>query len=1157
MARNLALAALLPFLLSFSPGCADVYYITPDPEEVYNRTCTASNTTLTPCCLLHELQETLPTSEDAVTLLLLPGVHVLSAHYALDFAYKSRFSVTQWNSSRVKIHCLHSGLLFRDVEELLISSIVFISCDLRFTHDPTSLEPSTQRVSITNSEFVGKGSLFFASIHTVIIENSTFLGSNVVVRYMGRENEKTDMTINNCSFLNTVRNETNTEVYGPEDPFQPNDSTTGNIGSVLYVSGVRLKISHCSFVNNTLTSRGACQVSDSSVSITMTIFERNFAVGNGSALHLTMSSVTLNRVTFASNSAQGYGGAIYVFGVTLRSDLVIKNSIFRFNHATKYGGAIYSRSLDRSQITIDTSSFVFNSANCGGSLYLIKSYVILEQKIEMSNNTALETGGAIHAIDSLMDHGNCIFAHNTAGKMGGALLLNNTKLDKHFNPSIVAEMVFHYNMVTAATGKGGAILVPDRDCQINRCFAYSSNTVVMRHSKLLRFSSNHARYGSVIHGGLLDRCLPSNDDDPGIQNFKKLVEYEATSLAITSHPMKLCSCSDSYSSSDCGPRHINVTKMYGEVIKLSLVAVDQDGNPVPAVVRARYEEISASLDIGESNRKISEECAVFDYHIFTTETRAELVVEPVGHCQNSPLSTIRVHVTMTPCARGFERQEDRCVCDRRLSKHLNITVCNRESLSLRAKALTWLRYDDMYLKFSKNCPLDYCTSNTDNISLSSPDEQCANHRSGVLCGACRENYSAALGSSKCLHCKTSSSIWLIIAFAIAGMALIAFLLLFNFTVSKGTVNGLIFYTNVVSMSRITNLQGCTINHILSAFIAWLNLDLGIETCLYQGLDIYQKTWMQYSFPLYIWFLVIAITTASHFSPRAMKLFGRNNIAILATLFLLSYNKILKTVITALTFTDISVSTAGNVTGEVMTQRVWTYDGNVDYMRGKHIPLFVVSLLFLLVLSLPYTLILMFGQCLRSMQVRGRHIPCTRSMVFISILDAYHAPYQKSHRYWTGLMLLTRCLLFIAFATYQQDRPLMTNMFTVTVVVMGILTIKLCTGNVYKQPIIDFLEVTFLLNLGILSAALHYLQEKESMNSRCQITNASISISLVTFLSILVYHAYLQVNRMKCLSSIIGKMPHKPATLNLDFQSKTLTTTSCTSTMVDIRESLLT
>jgi len=42
--------------------------------------------------------------------------------------------------------------------------------------------------------------------------------------------------------------------------------------------------------------------------------------------------------------------------------------------------------------------------------------------------------------------------------------------------------------------------------------------------------------------------------------------------------------------------------------------------------------------------------------------------------------------------------------------------------------------------------------------------------------------------------------------------------------------------------------------VFSVFIAWLNLDIGIETCFYDEMTAYSKTWLQFVFPVYIWLL---------------------------------------------------------------------------------------------------------------------------------------------------------------------------------------------------------------------------------------------------------------------------------------------------------------
>ena len=537
---------------------------------------------------------------------------------------------------------------------------------------------------------------------------------------------------------------------------------------------------------------------------------------------------------------------------------------------------------------------------------------------------------------------------------------------------------------------------------------------------------------------------------------------------------------------------------------------------------ATYEEKEVELEAGERIRKTNEHCTSLSYHVFTAVmSSAILVVELTGphYCQKSPLSTITIHFNLIECSRGFEPDFDRCVCERRLQKYFGEDIaCDVDSESVLRKGPVWLRYNqEQELEISNNCPLDYCSLTSHTVSLSSPDQQCANHRCGVLCGNCSHNHSVALGGSKCLPCHSHYTfLWLTLVFAVAGVLLVALLLLCNMTVSSGSLNGLIFYANIVSTSGVAGLHDCTLHPTLSLFVAWLNLDLGVHTCFYPGMDTYHKTWLQFAFPLYIWLLVGAIIAASHYSSRAMRVFGRNNVAILATLFLLSYSKLLKTIITVLSSSSVRVSqgdgSGGGGEADFKLHKVWTYDGNVIFLEKKHAILFAVSLLFLVLLFLPYTLLLTFGQCLRSAPLQRRWVRrLVQSTAFVSILDAYHAPYQRRHRYWTGLMLLTRCGLFLAFATFQSDTSVPANMFVTNLTVIAILLYITLASKVYKHLFVNLLELCFLINLGILSAILFYVKDSSLMGAdvKCKATSASISISLLVFLSILAHHGYPQ------------------------------------------------
>ena len=292
--------------------------------------------------------------------------------------------------------------------------------------------------------------------------------------------------------------------------------------------------------------------------------------------------------------------------------------------------------------------------------------------------------------------------------------------------------------------------------------------------------------------------------------------------------------------------------------------------------------------------------------------------------------------------------------------------CDINDQSILSRDSVWIGFDERSdnqsqgLILHSHCPFDYCKPETDsvNFTTNNADLQCNYNRSGHLCGACTHGYSLAVGSSRCLSC-ANKFLSLLIPFFLAGIFLVVFLFISKVTVAAGTINGLIFYANIVTANQSVFFLTIGTN-VLTVFIAWLNLDVGFETCFYDGMNVYSKTWLQFVFPLYIWLLVGLITVICNVSTTAAQVIGSTNpIAALATLFLLSYTKLLRTLIAALSFTTLEYP-------EDKTKVVWLYDGNIGYLAkndGRHIALFLASLLVFLFLFLPYTIFLLFGQCI--------------------------------------------------------------------------------------------------------------------------------------------------------------------------------------------------
>jgi hypothetical protein len=135
---------------------------------------------------------------------------------------------------------------------------------------------------------------------------------------------------------------------------------------------------------------------------------------------------------------------------------------------------------------------------------------------------------------------------------------------------------------------------------------------------------------------------------------------------------------------------------------------------------------------------------------------------------------------------------------------------------------------------------------------------------------------------------------------------------------------------------------------MTLFIAWVNLDLGIETCFINGLTAYSRTWLQFVFPFYIWGIASLIIVMAKYSHRVARVMGNNSVPVLATLFLLSYAKLFNTILTAISYTTL-YTTQGQ-------EFVWSADGNIAYLGREHAPLFVVAVATLLFLWIPYTLL---------------------------------------------------------------------------------------------------------------------------------------------------------------------------------------------------------
>ena len=865
----------------------------------------------------------------------------------------------------------------------------------------------------------------------------------------------------------------------------------------------------------------------------------------GSAICLHNSTVdTLGRLTIQNCFPQVHANSDPKQAHDLDGTLFLERTVANFsgqtvfvNNSASDGGAMYAMTctvrmknhsvLDRNRASLS-----------GGGFYLENSRLALQGSMILVNNSAESQGGvAYSSVGSvLLLSGWGTFESNSA-RDGGVFAFQN-------RASLIFSSPLHLNITrNCAMLNGGVIFYTDIistvDCvsdlhsdlhPMPLCFLKLASASPSKNISGLDIELNYKKNtagnaGSVLYGGNLARCkmlisgvadIQVGDQCESVEGrhiknplnvthirkfFTPLAAMERPP-AIGSAPLQICFC-DENGISDCKlQKSVRVAR--GETFTLSAMTYGQAMGAVPSKIRTH---VNGSVEIKAMRRaqKTGKSCTDLPYQIFTRMDFATVVLYPDGPCRDTGIARKTVQVELTRCPDGFNlsRTQTRCECEDRLLL-LNAT-CNINERSIEVKGGVWLQpvyQNSSYVGISLhlNCPVDYCVSDPINLTLDNSDVLCDYNRTGILCGSCKANYSLSLGSFHCLKC-SNSYLALLIPFALVGIALVLFLLVLDLTIAKGTVNGLILYANIVQANKAVFLPAQK-RSVLTVFIAWLNLDLGIESCFSDGLSAYTHAWLQFVFPLYVWLLVILIIMFSHRSRHVTKWLSTNPVAVLATLMLMSYAKVLQTIICVLRRTYIDTPTG--------LRAVWSYDGNIGYFEStNHIVLGLVAIAALLILFLPYSLLLLFGWHLQHHSDRKLFSWINKLKPF---MDTIYGPFRTEMRYWTGLLLGIRCALFLTFAlnglSSQASNSTSINLLAITSVFACLAILAWLSGRIYNKLYADLLEAVHILNITIFAAATYHV--KVTNGDQATLAHISISISFVLFILVVLFHAYLRI-----------------------------------------------
>ena len=731
---------------------------------------------------------------------------------------------------------------------------------------------------------------------------------------------------------------------------------------------------------------------------------------------------------------------------------------------------------------------------------------------------------AIKAIGSnLIFAGTVTFANNTA-LLGAAMILHSSVTTFAQNSSLLF-------IGNHALSVGGAIHVDASTYYSTNSTVYSECSLNLE-GKMLQFINNSAGSGGdVVYGGHMGLATTIDGLNCLLQ-FKKrsVVSQNNTMSIISSQPSRVCVC-NSTGHPDCLKIFYSHTVYPGESIFLKAVVVGEDFGTGTGSIYGRFLSFDPEKKTQLEQRQYRQEvfqthCNQLTYSILSAPTKnvvlvltameigkVELLSNATFQSALDKYSTFQngsrkyfpqpmldfplyINISVEPCPLGFSLSESpyKCVCSSLLAQLPQVN-CYIENQTFETKGTSWIGLNqNQDLVVSQHCPYWLCQDILQNITLADLDLQCKYNRSGVLCGACQGGLSVTIGSHRCLHC-SNSYLSLLLPIALAGVLLVFAVKTLDMTVSNGYINGLALYFNIVQLVLIP--EGY--NNPLSFIVSWTNLDFGIETCFFDGLTVYWKTWLEFPFPLYLWTISGVIIMLARHSKRIANMLGSNPVSVLATLLLLSYTKLLRSCLTILSYSYVSYPNS--------TKIVWSSDGNIEYLGVEHLPLFAAAVAVLIFLCFPYTLTLLLGQWLNMCENQL----VSRVMFRLKpVMDAYYGPLKDRHRYWIGVLLLLRVIIYILLALIPTPGSQII-LLTIPILAICLLQMNIYVMGFYNNWYISVFEATIILNLAVYSVFKLYTKD---MGAKTQmiIDNTFIAAGIAQLGSLILYRLFFLLKR---------------------------------------------
>ena len=170
-------------------------------------------------------------------------------------------------------------------------------------------------------------------------------------------------------------------------------------------------------------------------------------------------------------------------------------------------------------------------------------------------------------------------------------------------------------------------------------------------------------------------------------------------------------------------------------------------------------------------------------------------------------------------------------------------------------------------------------------------------------------------------------------------------------------------------------------------------------------------------------------------------------------------------------------------------------------------------------------------------------------------DVYQGPYSDKFRFWTGLLLISRVVLFIVYASNYESDPSLSFFCTIAIAVL--LAMILVKTAVYRHNLANSMELLSLLNIVTL-CAVSWLTTTTGYEKWRPIREYTIYVSVAVMIAVFLGIVLYQLIMMTCPKAFDKrrKLVEQTTTVSIDQFSVSAEPPTSTTVSVELKEPLL-